>query len=123
LIDGEIFTIQYTIVNIGERLAIPKHHEIMWYVQPASDETSVITEGRSLPCPELKPGQSVSHNIHITDFSRSFDLFAGGEFKIRGAIKYEDDAGIVRRTGFLRTYNVALKCFRASEDSGEEYED
>ena len=121
--DGKIFTIHYTIVNIGERLAIPKHHEIMWYVQPASDETSVITERRLLPCLELKPGQSVSEKIHITDFSRSFDLFAGAEFKIRGIIRYEDDVGIMRRTGFLRTYNAVLRCFRASEDKGEEYED
>lgn len=123
LTDGKIFTIHYTIVNIGERLAIPKRHEIMWYVQPASEETSVIPESRSLPCLELKAGQSISQNIHITDFSRSFDLSAGGEFKIRGTIKYEDDDGVVRRTGFLRTYNAVLNCFHASEDNGEEYED
>jgi hypothetical protein len=119
----KIFTIRYTVVNIGERLAIPKHHEIMWYVEPRSGDISVITESRSLPCPELKPGQSATENIPITDFDRSFDLITGGNFKIRGIIKYEDDAGIVRRTGFLRTYNTVGRCFRASDDKGEEYED
>jgi hypothetical protein len=122
LTDDKVFTIHYTVFNIGERLAIPKHHEIMWYVQPAT-ETSVITESHSFPCPELKPGQSEMKKIHITDFSRSYDLFAGAEFKIRGIIKYEDNDGIMRRTGFLRTYNAVLRCFRASEDKGEEYED
>jgi hypothetical protein len=121
--DSKIFTIHYTVVNIGERLAIPKHHKITWYVQPKIDEPSVITESRSLPYHKLKPGQSASEKIHITDFSRSFDLFAGGEFKIQGIITYEDEDGIMRRTGFLRTYNAELRCFGASEDKGEEYED
>ena len=48
---------------------------------------------------------------------------ASSPLKIRGIVEYEDGAGTTRRTGFLRTYDVKLGRFRASDDKEEEYED
>ncbi len=121
---GEI-SVHYTLVNIGGTLATIKEHAITLCVQSAKNGAKAIQENLSLPCPELKAGQSevfLSPRI-IIEFGDAFDIKAGGALKIRGTVKYEDVARTTRRTGFLRTYDDKLGRFCASDDEEEEYED
>lgn len=127
LADGKPISVRYTIVNIGGTRAILKRHDVKLYAQPANNGIKAIQQSFPLACHELKPGESeefflTSKNIEF-EYEFHWDFAAGGVLKIGGVVEYEDGVGIMRRTGFLRTYDVALGCFRKSEDTEEEYED
>jgi len=124
--------VQYAMVNVGETTAIIKRHELTATIylttlctQPDDSEAKQTPQSITLDCPQLEGGES-----RLFYFSTNIDSqyglgwgMANSNLKIRGIVEYEDGVWIKRRTGFLRTYDVTLGCFRKSGDAEEEYED
>jgi hypothetical protein len=120
-IDGPQIRIRYTVVNIGETLAILKRHEVMLYIRDAD-----IQQGSLAECRELAGGESFICSVPVTfDRDLRWDFAVSGEIKVRGRIEYEDIRGITRRIGFFRTYDHRRGYFRKRDDTEdeEEYED
>ncbi len=122
--DGAI-KIAYTLINVGDKPAILKRHEITLYMQPnATDaEIKVIAENLSLPCPHLQGGESRDMSTTIGAQNDLGWSIANNNSVLRGILEYEDEFGIMRRTGFSRTWDVKLRRFRKGDDIEEEYED
>lgn len=117
--------VQYVMVNVGETTAIIKRHEITLCTQPDDSGAKQTPQSITLDCLQLKGGESRLFFKNI-DIDTQYDFgwsMANSILKIRGIVEYEDGAGTTRRTGFLRTYDDKLGCFRKSGDTEEEYED
>jgi len=126
---GDPIQCNYLVVNVGETLATLKNHEITLSVQSTNNTTKPIEHYLSLECRELRPGESAEFSTGRI-FSAEFEFdcgwaisSGGSALKIRGMLEYEDSLGIMRRTGFLRTYDATLGRFRPSDDIEEEYAD
>jgi hypothetical protein len=115
--------IQYTIINVGETPAKMTLHKTTTIAQ-AADGGVIPSSIHDEECVRLTGGEAkILQTRVIPDFDTSFDLASGGAVIFRGIIEYVDDVGVKRRTGFLRTYKLAIGRFVADTDLNEEYED
>jgi hypothetical protein len=122
--------IHYVVANVGETRALIKQHEITLFVDPSGELREATQTPVPMECRELAPGESVvfgSRGLADTpnaEFDYAWSQATdNGTLMIRGLIEYEDERGILRRTGFFRTYDARVGLNRASDDPEEEYED
>jgi hypothetical protein len=113
---------------VGETPATIILHELTINAAASSDALQSIQQKTNGDCVRLTGGESKVILLTFTfdfgtEYEFPFNFYSGGVLRIRGLIEYVDDAGIKRRTGFLRTYDQKLGRFDTGDDREEEYED
>jgi hypothetical protein len=130
--DVNVFKIEYSIINVGETPATITLHKISLIADPMVPDTNTLEQKISGDCLRLSGGEAKvviwTYNFDFgsgqgAEYDTTFHVKSGGVLRIKGIIKYVDDAGVKRRTGFLRTYSQGFKYFTASKDINEDYED
>jgi hypothetical protein len=117
------------VVNIGPSLAIvqefgcelARREGKLWKMAGASASPEIIDPIRLIS--GRRHTFEVAAKAPYTDAEIVADAFDVEEICVFGVIRYRDENGIIRETGFFRVYDPKSEKFIPSKDPGEEYQD
>lgn len=126
------FTLEYSVINVGETPATITKHEFTMIADPVEPNIKPIEYNELGDCFRLIGGEAksvvLSHSFeflsgHGAEFDTAFHRMTGAIVRLRGRIEYVYDVGVKRRTAFLRSYNPTMRGFEISDYINMEYED